>query len=81
MRSLLASAFLRRISRYGIVAFASSLDHCGVLTRSVEDAAIVVDNMKGIDKYDMTSWDSSNMDLTNLDGNVIQLQVNKFNII
>ena len=51
------------ISRYGLFAFASSLDHCGVLTRTVADAAIVVDNMKGIDKEDMTSWDSSNINL------------------
>ena len=51
------------ISRYGLFAFASSLDHCGVLTRCVEDAAIVTDNMKGIDKYDMTSWDSSSINL------------------
>lgn len=51
------------ISRYGLFAFASSLDHLGVLSRSVEDAAIVVDNMKGIDKYDMTSWDSSDINL------------------
>ncbi|MBR4830159.1 MAG: aspartyl/glutamyl-tRNA amidotransferase subunit A [Bacilli bacterium] len=52
------------ISRYGLFPFASSLDHLGVLTRSVKDAAIVVDNMKGIDKNDMTSWDSSNINLT-----------------
>ena len=51
------------ISRYGLFAFASSLDHCGVLTRCVEDAAIVVDAMKGIDPKDMTSWDSSNINL------------------
>lgn len=51
------------ISRYGLFPFASSLDHCGVLTRNVSDAAIVVDNMKGIDKNDMTSWDSSNIHL------------------
>ena len=51
------------ISRYGLFPFASSLDHCGVLTRNVCDAAIVVDNMKGIDKNDMTSWDSSNIHL------------------
>ena len=51
------------ISRYGLFPFASSLDHCGVLTRSVEDAAIVVNTMKGIDPKDMTSWDSSNIDL------------------
>lgn len=53
------------ISRYGLFPFASSLDHCGVLTRNVKDASIVVDNMKGIDKNDMTSWDSSNIDLYN----------------
>ena len=51
------------ISRYGLFAFASSLDHCGVLTRCVRDAAIVVDAMKGKDKYDMTSWDSSKIHL------------------
>ena len=53
------------ISRYGLFAFASSLDHCGVLTRSVEDAAIVVDTMKGKDENDMTTWDSSNINLLN----------------
>ncbi len=51
------------ISRYGLFPFASSLDHCGVLTRSVKDAAIVVDVMKGKDPRDMTSWDSSNIHL------------------
>lgn len=51
------------ISRYGLFPFASSLDHCGCLTRSVEDAAIVVDQMKGIDKNDMTTWDSKDIHL------------------
>ncbi len=59
------------ISRYGLFPYASSLDHCGVLTRSVEDAAIVVDNIKGQDQNDMTSWDSSDINLTKaLTGNV-----------
>ncbi len=51
------------ISSYGVFPFASSLDHCGVFTRSVADAAIVVDNMKGIDPQDMTSWDSKDLHL------------------
>lgn len=51
------------ISRYGLFAFASSLDHCGVLTRNVKDAAIVVNEIKGKDIKDMTSWDSSEIDL------------------
>ena len=52
------------ISRYGLFPFASSLDHCGVLTRNVKDAALVVNKIKGIDEKDMTSWDSSDIDLT-----------------
>ncbi len=51
------------ISRYGLFPFASSLDTCGVLTRSVEDAAIVVDAMKGQDNKDLTSWDSKGISL------------------
>jgi len=59
------------ISRYGLFPFASSLDHCGALTRSVKDAAIVVDGMKGIDKNDMTSWDSKDIHLyDSIDGTV-----------
>ena len=59
------------ISRYGLFSFASSLDHCGVLTRNVTDAAIVVDAMKGKDDKDMTSWDSQNINLLkSLTGNV-----------
>ena len=44
-----------RISRYGLFPFASSLDHLGVLTTNVMDAAIVVDAVKGYDSKDMTS--------------------------
>ena len=51
------------VSRFGMYQFASSLDTVGVLTRSVEDAAIVVDAMKGKDEKDMTSWDSSKIKL------------------
>lgn len=59
------------ISRFGLFAYVSSLDTCGVLTRNVEDAAIVVDNMKGIDNKDMTSWDSKDIKLSdNLTDNV-----------
>ena len=59
------------ISRYGLFPFASSLDHCGVLARNVKDAAIVVDNMKGQDKNDMTTWDSYKINLyKSITGNV-----------
>ena len=44
-----------RISRYGLFAFASSLDHVGCFTTNVKDAAIVTDILKGKDPLDMTS--------------------------
>ncbi|HZF16780.1 MAG TPA: Asp-tRNA(Asn)/Glu-tRNA(Gln) amidotransferase subunit GatA [Steroidobacteraceae bacterium] len=44
-----------RVSRYGMIAFASSLDQAGVLTRSVEDAAILLEAFAGFDPADSTS--------------------------
>jgi aspartyl-tRNA(Asn)/glutamyl-tRNA(Gln) amidotransferase subunit A len=43
------------ISRYGMVAFASSLDQCGPLTRTVADAALLLRAMQGADPHDSTS--------------------------
>ncbi|MBE6157398.1 MAG: Asp-tRNA(Asn)/Glu-tRNA(Gln) amidotransferase subunit GatA [Firmicutes bacterium] len=51
------------ISRFGLFAFASSLDHVGVISRNVKDSAIVTDIIKGKDSNDMTSFDSSNINL------------------
>ena len=51
------------VSRWGLFAFASSLDHVGCLTRNVKDAAYVIDAIKGIDENDMTSINSSNIKL------------------
>ncbi len=44
-----------RVSRYGMVAFASSLDQAGTLTRSAEDAAMMLGTMAGFDPRDSTS--------------------------
>ena len=44
-----------RVSRYGLIAFASSLDHIGPLTRTVKDAAIVLRTIAGHDPMDSTS--------------------------
>jgi aspartyl-tRNA(Asn)/glutamyl-tRNA(Gln) amidotransferase subunit A len=46
-----------RVSRYGLIAFASSLDHVGPLTRTVEDAAIMLKHIAGRDPLDSTSAD------------------------
>ncbi|UOQ53492.1 Asp-tRNA(Asn)/Glu-tRNA(Gln) amidotransferase subunit GatA [Hymenobacter cellulosivorans] len=43
-----------RISRYGLVAYASSFDQIGTLTRSVEDAALLLEVMAGPDDFDST---------------------------
>lgn len=46
-----------RVSRYGLIAFASSLDHIGPLTRTVKDAAILLRVIAGRDPMDSTSAD------------------------
>ena len=44
-----------RVSRYGLIAFASSLDHIGPLTKTVKDAALVLRTIAGRDPMDSTS--------------------------
>jgi aspartyl-tRNA(Asn)/glutamyl-tRNA(Gln) amidotransferase subunit A len=44
-----------RISRYGLIAFASSLDHIGTFTRDVRDAAVLLGSIAGHDPKDATS--------------------------
>ena len=44
-----------RVSRYGVIAYASSLDQVGPLTRTVEDAAILLEAIAGFDPKDSTS--------------------------
>jgi aspartyl-tRNA(Asn)/glutamyl-tRNA(Gln) amidotransferase subunit A len=46
-----------RVSRYGLIAFASSLDHIGPLTKTVKDAAILLRIIAGRDPLDSTSAD------------------------
>jgi aspartyl-tRNA(Asn)/glutamyl-tRNA(Gln) amidotransferase subunit A len=43
------------VSRYGMIAFASSLDQAGPITRDVADAALMLRHMVGIDRHDSTS--------------------------
>lgn len=44
-----------RVSRYGLVAYSSSLDQIGPITQNVEDCAILFDSISGYDKKDSTS--------------------------
>jgi aspartyl-tRNA(Asn)/glutamyl-tRNA(Gln) amidotransferase subunit A len=53
-----------RVSRYGLIAFASSLDQVGVLTRDVTDAAILLTVIAGHDPLDSTSLDAPVPDYT-----------------
>ncbi len=50
-----------RVSRYGLFAFASSLDTVGVIARSVRDVSYVMDIIKGHDDKDMTSLPDDNI--------------------
>ena len=48
-----------RVSRYGMIAYASSLDQAGPMTQTAEDAAIVLKTIAGFDKRDSTSADKN----------------------
>ena len=61
-----------RISRYGLFAFASSLDHLGVFARNVRDAAIVIDVVKGHDELDMTSLPDDDKEYSKLIDNDVK---------
>ena len=65
-----------RISRYGLIAFASSLDHVGTLTHDVRDAATLLSAIAGSDPMDATSLPSPAHDYTTaLTGDVRGLRV------
>lgn len=53
-----------RVSRHGLIAFASSFDSIGPLTHSVKDAALLLQTIAGSDKYDNTSSAKSVPDYT-----------------
>ena len=53
-----------RVSRFGLVAFASSLDQIGPMTKDVKDAALLMNIMCGKDQFDSTSADTSVPDFT-----------------
>jgi aspartyl-tRNA(Asn)/glutamyl-tRNA(Gln) amidotransferase subunit A len=54
-----------RVSRYGLIAFASSLDQIGPFARSVDDAALVLSMMSGHDPLDATSSDRAGNEVLN----------------
>lgn len=58
------------IPRYGVLPFASSLDHVGLFTTCVKDAAIVTDAIKGFDGKDMTSLKTVESLASGLEGNI-----------
>jgi aspartyl-tRNA(Asn)/glutamyl-tRNA(Gln) amidotransferase subunit A len=53
-----------RVSRFGLVAYASSLDQIGPITKDVRDAAILLNAISGHDKKDSTSIDAEAPDFT-----------------
>ncbi|BBD89608.1 MULTISPECIES: Asp-tRNA(Asn)/Glu-tRNA(Gln) amidotransferase subunit GatA [Staphylococcus] len=53
-----------RVSRFGLVAFASSLDQIGPITRNVKDNALVLETISGVDANDSTSAPVEDVDFT-----------------
>jgi len=69
-----------RASRWGMIAFASSLDQAGIMTRSAEDAALIFNAMLGFDPKDSTSVERAAEDYTrslNLDLKGLRIGVPK----
>jgi len=66
------------VSRYGVVAMASSTDVIGPITTSVEDAAVVLDVMSGKDQFDGTTIDR---DLEIYDGKPFSLKGKKIGLV
>jgi aspartyl-tRNA(Asn)/glutamyl-tRNA(Gln) amidotransferase subunit A len=65
-----------RVSRYGLVAFASSLDQIGTFTKDVRDAALVLRTISGLDPRDSTSVPQAVPDYAAaLDGNIKGLKI------
>lgn len=65
-----------RVSRYGVMAMASSLDQVGPMTKTVEDSAILLKYLSGHDKYDSTSSEKEVPDYsTKLDKNIKGLKI------
>jgi aspartyl-tRNA(Asn)/glutamyl-tRNA(Gln) amidotransferase subunit A len=65
-----------RVSRYGMIAFASSLDQAGVITRTANDAALLLGVMAGFDERDSTSVDQPVPDyVAGLDGSLKGVRV------
>lgn len=65
-----------RVSRYGMIAFASSLDQAGTITATAEDAAMLLNVIAGFDERDSTSIDQPVPDYTAaLDGDINGLKI------
>jgi aspartyl-tRNA(Asn)/glutamyl-tRNA(Gln) amidotransferase subunit A len=61
-----------RVSRYGLIAFASSLDQIGPITRNVMDSAVIMDVISGYDPMDSTSLPEPVPDYTEYPGRDIK---------
>jgi aspartyl-tRNA(Asn)/glutamyl-tRNA(Gln) amidotransferase subunit A len=64
-----------RVSRFGVIAYASSLDQVGPLAHSVEDAGLLLSAVEGFDAADSTSSSAASTDLSTLKSGVRGLRV------
>ena len=61
-----------RVSRYGLIAFASSLDQIGPMSRNVYENALLLNALVGYDEHDLTSAKKDEEDFTRLIGKDIK---------
>lgn len=65
-----------RVSRYGVIAFGSSLDQVGPMTRTVKDNALMLSAISGHDKHDFTSSEREVPDFTaKLNGDIKKMRI------
>lgn len=74
-----------RVSRYGLIAFASSLDQIGPITKNVKDSAYLLQILAGQDKKDMTTLDEVDFDFSkhigeSVSGKVVGIEKNLINM-
>ncbi len=64
-----------RVSRYGLISFASSLDQIGTISKNVYDNALILSAISGKDDNDMTSFDLPTDFISNIDKDVSNMSV------
>lgn len=64
-----------KVSRYGVIAFASSLDQVGIFAQSAKDCALAIEAISGYDTQDSTSFDKPLIDISKISTDIKGLRI------